>query len=106
VAAGKAGVVVPATEPASEEALASLDGPAIVKARLHVQLGTGVRPPRLDTVMASTRPRRRRGPAEIRMAGGEPLLQELVPGSLVEVALIADGDGALLVEVHQVAELG
>ena len=103
-AAGRAGIAVPGTGPASEEALAALDGPSIVKARLHVQLGAGVRPPRLDTIVAATAAEAAARAAEIRAANGEPLLQELVSGRLLEVAVLADRDGTVLAEVHQVAE--
>ena len=103
-AARRVGIAVPTTRSASAEALEALEGPAIVKARLHVQVGAGAQPPRLDTVVASTRAEAAARAAEIRTAGGEPLLQELVPGALVEVSLLADQGGALLAEVHQLAE--
>jgi predicted ATP-grasp superfamily ATP-dependent carboligase len=103
-AALRAGIAVPDARSATDEALAAVDGPVIVKARLHVEFGDGKRPPRLDTVVAQTPAEAVARADEIRAAGGEPLLQEFLPGELFEIGLLADREGKVVAEVHQVAE--
>lgn len=103
-AAGAVGMAAPSTQPATPEALAAVTGQVFVKARLHVTFDPGERPPRLETELAGTSAAAAQRSDEIRSAGGEPLLQEVLPGRLREVAVVAGKDHELLAYEEQVVE--
>lgn len=103
-AAERAGLAVPHTTPATEEGLARLAEPIVVKARLHATFDSGEAPPRLDTRLVATRADASRRAAEIRSLGGEPLLQEFVGGKLVAFIVLADQESRLVAKVQQEAE--
>ncbi|MCW3065642.1 MAG: hypothetical protein JWN32_2814, partial [Solirubrobacterales bacterium] len=96
-AAQEAGLAVPRTVPATDEALDGWEGPVVVKARLHVptRFGTGVFASAVEA-----------GPfvAEMRAGGGQPLLQERIGGQLGAVVVVADRDSKVVAELHQVCD--
>lgn len=98
------GLAYPATELATDEALARVRDPVVVKARLHAPLDGAPRPPRMDTTLAATAQEAATRAAELRSWGGEPLLQEAVPGDLEEVAVVADRDGRLVARAQQTVQ--
>ncbi len=100
-AARSVGMASPATAPATEEALAQVQSPVVVKARLHAPLDGVPRAPRMETGLAQNGVDAAERAAEIRVGGGEPLLQEPLAGHLEEVAVVADRDGRLVARVHQ-----
>lgn len=93
-AAEAAGLAVPRTQEASEEALAAWSGPVVVKARLHV-------PTRYETRRFPDAEAARPFVAEMRAEGGEPLLQECITGQLGAVVVVVDREGRVAAEVQQ-----
>lgn len=91
------GLAVPATVVATDQALASWEGPAVVKNRSHCG-------GRLDTMIASDSRQAAAHAAQIRASGGEPLLQAVVEGALVAVILVVAPDGRLLSWLQQRAQ--
>ncbi len=104
LAARRAGLAAPRTVVATEEALASINGPIVVKSRLHWRPGCEGAPPRLEAMICPGRAEATRRAHEIRSAGGEPLLQEVVCGYKLAYAAVRDRAGRILSEVQQVAE--
>jgi predicted ATP-grasp superfamily ATP-dependent carboligase len=99
-AAERAGLSVPRTVEATDEAVDALDEPTIVKPRLHSVLQAGA-PGRLDTIIARSPEEARRAVGAIRAAGVGPVLQEVVDGELVSFQAVVDRDGGLLAPVQQ-----
>jgi predicted ATP-grasp superfamily ATP-dependent carboligase len=93
-AAEAAGLAVPRTEEASEQALVSWSGPVVVKARIHV-------PTRHETRRFPDAEAARPFVAQMRAEGGEPLLQECITGQLGAVVVVVDRDGHVVAEVQQ-----
>ena len=91
-AAEAVGLAVPRTAQATDDAIERLDAPAIVKPRLHSVLRPGA-PGRLETVLARSPEEARDAVAEIREAGVEPILQEVVQGDLMSFQAVIDRDG-------------
>jgi predicted ATP-grasp superfamily ATP-dependent carboligase len=102
-AAARAGLAVPETVPATGRELARFGLPALVKGRFHWLPGLESAPPRLPATIVRTRRAMAERAEELRGSGGEPLLQELVQGSLVSLATLLDGDGDVVAQVQQVA---
>lgn len=96
-AAQAAGLGVPRTLEASEEALAQWQGPVVVKARIHV-------PTRYETRRFADAAQARGFVEQLRAEGGEPLLQELVSGQLGAVVVVVDREGNVVAEVQQRCE--
>jgi predicted ATP-grasp superfamily ATP-dependent carboligase len=96
-AAETAGLAVPRTEEASEQALAAWQGPVVVKARLHAPTRFETRP--FDSAADA-------GPfvAELRREGAQPLLQERIAGRLGAVVVVVDRHGEVIAEVQQRCE--
>lgn len=103
-AAQTVGVATPATVPATPDALSQATYPVLVKARLHAALDGVARPPRIETLRATTRREATERVDAIRAAGGEPLLQVAVAGHLLELVLVVDRDGQLVASVQQVVQ--
>lgn len=103
-AARSAGIAVPETVPATDDAIARVDRPTIVKARLHAQLDGLPRPPRMETTVVASRAEAAQRAAVIRSGGGEPLLQELLCGRLEELAVVADRGGRIVARAHQTVQ--
>jgi len=95
-AARAAGLSAPRTEAAEEAAVAAWSGPAVVKARTHV-------PKRFDTALFASAADGRELIEQIRGEGGEPLLQEVLAGTMGAVVLVAGQGGEVVAEIHQEA---
>ena len=91
-AAEAVGLAVPRTAQATDDVVERLDAPTIVKPRLHSVLRPGA-PGRLETVLARSPEEARDAVAEIREAGVEPILQEVVQGDLMSFQAVIDRDG-------------
>jgi predicted ATP-grasp superfamily ATP-dependent carboligase len=93
-AAAAVGLAVPRTVEASDEALSAWEGPLVVKARIHV-------PTRYETRRFADAAQARGFVEQLRAEGGEPLLQELVGGTLGAVVVVVDRQGNVVAEVQQ-----
>lgn len=101
-AASAVGVGVPRTVPADDEQLSQVDGPVIVKSRLHWTPGA---PPDADRHLlvklcddaASARDRVR----ELSTAHGIAVLQEPITGEQIALSLVLDGSGSPLAVCQQ-----
>jgi predicted ATP-grasp superfamily ATP-dependent carboligase len=102
--AARAGLETPWTVPATEEAMAALRGPAIMKARHHWLPGMGSAPPRHRTRVVFGRTGARIRAHQIRSRRGEPILQEMLTGELLAVCVVADHASRVVAAVHQRAE--
>ena len=99
-AADAVGLSVPNTIAPREAVVAHLDAPTIVKPRLHSVLRPGA-PGRLETTVARSPEEAGDAIAEIREAGVEPILQEVVEGELMSFQAVVDHDGRMLAPVQQ-----
>jgi predicted ATP-grasp superfamily ATP-dependent carboligase len=99
-AAADAGFAVPRTAPATEAELVHVEGPVLVKARLHAVVGRT----RVEAELCGDAAAARYRAAEIRAAGGEPLLQERLSGPLVAYTVFADVEGGIVAALQQEAE--
>ncbi len=100
-AAARAGLGVPRTEPATTARLDAVDGPVVVKSRLHwdpTMAGDGRH---LLAAVCADRAAARRAADVMTAAGGEALLQEVVEGELMALTVVRDRDGRLLGVVQQ-----
>lgn len=104
MAARRVGLPTPETVVATEEALASIKGPVVVKPRLHWTPGVKAAPPRLEVRVCQGRAEAIRRAFEIRAAGGEPLLQEVIRGYQMYYTMVSNRDGQIISGVQQVAE--
>jgi predicted ATP-grasp superfamily ATP-dependent carboligase len=103
-AAAGAGVATPRTVEATEEELAAIEGPVIVKARMHWVPGAVGTPGHMEAMLAPGRAEATRRAAQISVAGGRPLLQDNVEGDLLAyVAMVAPG-GSVLAHIQQLAD--
>lgn len=91
-----AGLRAPATCSATAEALRGAQFPVMVKAALHVPLQNAGGAHRLEASLASDLDTAAGRATEIRRAGGDPLLQELVRGKLVAYAVLADRESRIV----------
>jgi predicted ATP-grasp superfamily ATP-dependent carboligase len=89
-----AGLEVPRTEEASEQALAAWQGPLVVKARLHA-------PTRYETRPFDNAEQAKPFVAKLRAEGGQPLLQERISGQLGAIVVVVDRQGDVVAEVQQ-----
>ena len=101
-AAQASGLSVPCTAQATDDAVERLDAATIVKPRLHSVLLPGA-PGRLQTVLARSPEEARVAIAEIREAGVEPVLQEVIEGDLMSFQAVIDRDGGMLAPVQQIS---
>lgn len=104
MAARRVGLPTPETVVATEEALARVKGPVVVKPRLHWTPGVKAAPPRLEVRVCSGQVEATRRASEIRAVGGEPLLQEVIHGYQIYYTVVSDRDGQIISGVQQVAE--
>ena len=102
--ASTCGIGAPWTTPATEEALNALNGPVVVKARFHWTPGSVGIPARHRTYVCADRQEARQRIVELRAAGGDPLLQEVVRGPLLHCHVLLDRDGGLIVAIQQRSE--
>jgi hypothetical protein len=103
-AAARCGLGTPWTTPATEAALAGVDGPVVVKVRFHWNPASMGMPGRWRTYLCQDRDEARGRVAEVRAAGGDPLLQEVVQGPLLHCHVLVDRGGRLLAAVQQRSE--
>jgi predicted ATP-grasp superfamily ATP-dependent carboligase len=102
--ARRAGLMSPRTVIATDEALAEIDRPVVVKARLHWAPGDQSSSQRWEAEVAADGEEAARRAAEIRGGGGEPLIQDLVDGRIMHCHLVVDRDGAVIASVRQLSE--
>ncbi len=93
-AAEAAGLAVPRTEEASDDALAAWRGPLVVKARIHA-------PTRYETRRFDSADEAAPFVTELRERGAQPLLQECISGQLGAVVVVVDHSGEVVAEVQQ-----
>jgi len=93
-----AGLAIPLTAHGDDEhALGGMPYPVIVKARLHWTPGALAAPNRLEVALAQTPDVMRRQCDLIRRAGGEPFVQQWLPGThLTHNAVLDAGGNAVL----------
>jgi len=97
-AALDAGLAVPPTEEASDTALADWSGPAVVKPRLTFSSASSHR---IDAQVVAGPDEARQRVAEIRQAGGEPIVQAVVDGGLMALSVVCDPDSRIVAAVQQ-----
>jgi hypothetical protein len=102
-AAADCGVGTPWTARATDASVAG-KGPVVVKVRFHWRPDSVGMPGRWRTYLCGDREEARRRIAEIRAAGGDPLLQEVVRGPLLHCHVLVDRSGDLVVAVQQRSE--
>jgi predicted ATP-grasp superfamily ATP-dependent carboligase len=102
--AANCGIGVPWTTRATEEAVDAVDGPVVVKVRFHWTPGSVGMPARWRTYVCANREEARRRVAEMRAAGGDPLLQQVVRGPLLHCHVLIDRGGRLITAVQQRSE--
>lgn len=99
--AGRVGLAVPHTEVATAAALAAVDGPVVVKARLHWDPAAGGSARHLMARVCAGRDEAQQVADRMASAGGGPLLQEVVDGRLSALSVVVDRQGRLLGAVQQ-----
>jgi predicted ATP-grasp superfamily ATP-dependent carboligase len=99
--ARRAGIAVPKTTLATGDALAAVNGSVVVKARLHWDPSVAPRVARREALVATGSDDARRRAEEITQHGGQAILQEVVPGSLVAFTTIVDAQRRLVTTVQQ-----
>ncbi len=92
----QAGLVAPRTVAADEAGLAGWSGPGVVKPRLHWHPGLHGAPSWAGARLVADQAGARAASAEVRGAGRDPVLQELVAGDLVALCAVRAPDGSLL----------
>ncbi len=100
-AATRAGLHAPFTRPATEAALAAVDGPVVVKSRLHWEPGAADGQRHALAARCDGRDAARRHAEAMTSSGARPLLQELVDGELMALTLLADREGRCIAAVQQ-----
>jgi hypothetical protein len=98
------GIGTPWTAPATEAAVAAVEGPVVVKVRFHWNPDSVGMPGRWRTYVCADREEARRRVAQLRAAGGDPLLQELVRGQLLHCHVLVDRGGELVAAIQQRSE--
>jgi len=102
--AAECGIASPRAVAASDASLSDHGFPLIVKARLHAPLVSRKGPSRLESMVAADRAQAVSRIAQIRASGGEPLLQEFVPGRLMAYCAVTDSSGSALAAAQQIAD--
>jgi predicted ATP-grasp superfamily ATP-dependent carboligase len=102
--ASTCGIGAPWTTPASQEALGAIEGPVVVKARFHWTPGSVGMPARWRTYICADQREAGQRIVEMRAAGGDPLLQEVVRGPLLHCHVLQDRHGGLVAAVQQRSE--
>lgn len=97
------GLDPPRTLPVSRALLDEFRFPAVVKARAHALPGGGIAGGRLEAAVAADPGEAQAAATAIEAAGGEPLLQERVEGSLVACSLVLDRESRPLGWAQQTA---
>lgn len=98
------GLAAPHTSEATPAAIARWgDRMVAVKARSPQLLGSGRERQRVETLVGPASQATARA-EEIRAAGGTPIVQEVVEGTLMSFSALADRDGRIVAEEQQVAE--
>src|SRR4029453_8714931 len=90
------GIGTPWTAPATEAAVAAVEGPVVVKVRFHWNPASIGMPARWRTYVCADREEARRRVAQLRAPGGDPLLQQLVRGPLLHCHVLVDRGGRLV----------
>lgn len=103
-AAQRAGLATPRTVLATDEELSRVDGPVVVKSRLHWNPGSKTSQARWETFISSNRSEASQRAKEIQAGGGAPLLQEVVVGRIVHCHVIMTKEGELVTCVQQLSE--
>ena len=104
LAAQRVGLGTPKTIVATEDALARIRRPIVVKASLHWLPGRNGAPPRLEAAICPGRAEAICRAREIRAVGVTPLLQEVVSGYKVSYGVVRDIGGRILGGVQQRGE--
>ena len=104
VGAARAGLATPRTMIATDDELQRVNGPIVVKSRLHWAPGSPQGGLRLPTTVVFNQHEAARRVAEVRDAGGEPLLQEIVPGRIMHCHVAMERDGRMITCVKQLSE--
>ncbi len=102
--AASCGIGTPWTTPATEEALDAVNGPVVVKVRFHWTPGSVGMPARWRTYICADQQEARQRVMELRAAGGDPLLQEVVRGPLLHCHVLLERGGGLIVAIQQRSE--
>jgi predicted ATP-grasp superfamily ATP-dependent carboligase len=92
-AAQRAGLAAPETRPADDQGLAALDGPAVVKARLHCEPGEAPARRHVEAVLCEDPRSAARHARTMTAAGARPLLQAPVGGDLMALTVVIDHNG-------------
>jgi predicted ATP-grasp superfamily ATP-dependent carboligase len=100
-AAREAGLATPRTVP---ESAALLDGPVVVKPRLHWTPGEAAPARHLPVRVTRSRDQMVRAVRAVRAGGGVPVLQELVEGRLMALSVVCDQEGRLRAVSQQETE--
>jgi predicted ATP-grasp superfamily ATP-dependent carboligase len=104
-AATRAGLGAPLTLPAQLGASLLRDNrPVVVKARLHAPARDATAPARMEVTIAPTAALAMQRAAQIRTAGGDPILQEVINGDLMAYSAVTDRDARVIAAVQQEAE--
>lgn len=101
-AAEQVGIAVPRTVEPTSEVLAGWQGPIVVKPALTFAAQASSR---LDTLILDDHTEAPARIAEIRRAGGHPILQEVVGGGLCAMTVLSDRDSRVVASLQQRAEL-
>jgi hypothetical protein len=104
IGAERAGLAAPHTVIASDDELEKIDGPIVVKSRLHWAPRSSQPGLRLPTKVVFTKDDAAERVAHIRAVGGEPLLQEIVRGRIMHCHLLMERDGRMITCVKQLSE--
>jgi predicted ATP-grasp superfamily ATP-dependent carboligase len=104
IGASRAGLTGPHTAIATDDEVQKVNGPVVVKSRLHWAPGSPQGGLRLPTMLVSTQREAAERVAEIRDAGGEPLLQEIVRGRIMHCHVLMERDGRMITCVKQLSE--
>jgi predicted ATP-grasp superfamily ATP-dependent carboligase len=102
--AGAAGLALPRTM-GGDAVLDAPSPPVIIKSRLHPTLGRPGSGARMEVKLARTSIDAAQRIAEIRAAGGTPILQEPIGGQLMSVVMVMDRQGNVIARLQQVTEM-
>lgn len=102
-AADRVGLHTPYTIEGTDAAIREWKGAAIVKPRLHTTLLPG-EPGRLAAVMVEDREAAARRCAELLAHRAQPIVQEIIGGTLMSLVLLADRGGRIVALVQQRSE--
>jgi len=100
-AAERVGMGTPRTLDATDDAVAASTAPVVVKARLHWSPGDRAPDRHLPVQIATGPDAVRAAVAAVRAGGGEPVLQEVLDGTLMAVSAVADRSGTLVAYSQQ-----